>query len=92
MAANKTQYRYYQSKINKVLVEQFEIHESIIGFDHVEFRERIRDELSYLGLELHELASKCYITTSRMNYVINTKSSQFFPEEIKSIKKILGMQ
>ena len=91
MAASKTQYKYYQSKINKVLVEQFEIHESMIGFDHVDFRERIRDELSYLGLELHELASKCYISVSRMNYVINTKNSQFLPNEIKAIKKILGM-
>jgi hypothetical protein len=91
MGATKTQYKYFQSKINRILVDEFEAHESIIGFDHSDFRTRIKDELSYLGLELYELASKCYVSSSRMNYVMNTKNSEFLPSEIKAIKKILGM-
>ena len=71
MKTTKSQHKYFQSKINRDFVERFIIEESIIGFDHVNFRKRILDELSYLGLELNELASKCYISTSRMSYVMN---------------------
>lgn len=91
MKISKPHHKYFQSKFNRELIEQFEIEESIIGFNHSEFRERILDELSYLGLELNELASKCYVSTSRLSYVMNTKNSEFLPEEIKQIKKILGM-
>lgn len=87
---NKSQNRYSQSKINQDFVEHFTIEESIIGFNHGEFRKRILDELSYLGLEYSELASKCYITASRTMYLL-TKNVEFLPEEIKQIKKILGM-
>lgn len=87
---NKTQHKYFHSKINRDFVERFIIEESIIGFDHNNFRERIKGELSYLGLELYELASKCYISSSRMSYIMN-KNTQFLPSEINSIKKILGM-
>ena len=88
---SKPHHKYFQSKFNRELVEQFEIEESIIGFNHLDFRERIKDELSYLGLSYSELASKCYISTSRMAYVMDIKTSEFLPEEIKQIKKILGM-
>lgn len=88
---NKSQHKYFQSKVNRDLVERFIIEESIIGFNHLDFRERIKDELSYLGLSYSELASKCYISATRLSYVMNTKNSEFLPEEIKQIKKILGM-
>jgi hypothetical protein len=90
MKTTKSQHKYFQSKVNRDFVERFIIEESIIGFNHINFRERINDELSYLGLELNELASKCYISTSRMSYVMN-KNTEFLPSEINSIKKILGM-
>ena len=88
---NKSQHKYFQSKVNRDIVERFIIEESIIGFDHNEFRERILDELSYLGLDLQELALKCRVDVSRMSYVMNKRNSEFLPEEIKQIKKILGM-
>ena len=90
MARAKVQCKYLQSKINRDFVEQFEIQESIIGFNHTEFRERIKHELSYLGLEPYELASKCYISSNRMYYLMQ-KGKEFLPNEIASIKKILGM-
>lgn len=88
---NKSQHKYFHSKVNRDIVERFIIEESIIGFDHNEFRERILDELSYLGLDLQELALKCRVDVSRMSYVMNKRNSEFLPEEIKQIKKILGM-
>jgi hypothetical protein len=91
MRMSKPHHKYFQSKFNRELVERFEIEESIIGFDHNDFRKRILDELSYLGMEYSELASKCYVGTSRITYLMNTKNSEFLPSEIKSIKKILGM-
>jgi len=91
MGLAKSQYRYSQSKTNRELIERFEIEESIIGFNHSDFRQRIKNELSYLGLELNELASKCYISVNRLSYVMNTEKSEFLPNEIKQIKKILGM-
>ncbi len=90
MTTNNTQHKYFQSKINKNFVEQFIIEESIIGFDHANFKERIRDELAYIGLNYDELASKCYINPQRMQYVM-LKNVEFLPNEIASIKKILGM-
>ncbi len=90
MGKTKVQHKYLQSKINIDFVEQFEIQESIIGFNHSEFRDRIKHELSYLGLEPYELASKCYISSNRMYYLMQ-KGKEFLPNEIASIKKILGM-
>lgn len=90
MGKTKVQHKYLQSKINRDFVEQFEIQESIIGFNHSEFRDRIKHELSYLGLEPYELASKCYISSNRMYYLMQ-KGKEFLPNEIASIKKILGM-
>lgn len=90
MKKTKVQHKYFQSKINRDFVQQFEIHESIIGFNHSEFKERIKHELSYLGLEYFELGSKCYISNARMHYLMS-KNVEFLPNEISSIKKVLGM-
>lgn len=90
MKKSKSNYVYAQSKFNRHLVEHFEIEESIIGFDHGDFRQRIKDELAYLGLDTFELASKCYISHSRMQYLMY-QNVHFSPGEIASIKKILGM-
>jgi ribosome-binding protein aMBF1 (putative translation factor) len=55
-----------------------------------DFRSRIKDELAYLGMDYSELALKCYISSSRMMYLL-TKKVNFLPNEISSIKKVLGM-
>lgn len=90
MGKTKVQHKYLQSKINRDFVERFEIQESIIGFNHSEFRDRIKHELSYLGLEPYELASKCYISSNRIYYLM-IKGKEFLPNEISAIKKVLGM-
>lgn len=90
MGMTKHQHKYFQSKINREFVERFIIEESIIGFDHASFKERIKGELAYIGLNYDELASKCYISSQRMQYLM-LKNVQFLPNEIASIKKILGM-
>ena len=90
MGMTKHQHKYFQSKINREFVERFIIEESIIGFDHASFKERIKGELAYIGLNYEELASKCYINPKRMQYLM-LKNVEFLPNEIASIKKILGM-
>lgn len=90
MKKTKVQHAYFQSKINRDFVERFEIQESIIGFDHLDFRNRIKHELSYLGLDYTELGLKCYINSNRINSLLQ-KNIEFLPNEIKSIKKVLGM-
>ena len=90
MGTTKPQHKYFQSKINREFVERFIIEESIIGFDHASFKERIKGELAYIGLNYEELASKCYINPQRMQYLM-LKNVEFLPNEIASIKKILGM-
>lgn len=90
MGMTKPQHKYFQSKVNREFVERFIIEESIIGFNHAEFKERIKGELAYIGLNYEELASKCYINPQRMQYLM-LKNVEFLPNEIASIKKILGM-
>ena len=90
MGTTKPQHKYFQSKVNREFVERFIIEESIIGFNHAEFKERIKGELAYIGLNYEELASKCYINPQRMQYLM-LKNVEFLPNEIASIKKILGM-
>ena len=90
MGTTKPQHKYFQSKVNREFVERFIIEESIIGFDHASFKERIKGELAYIGLNYEELASKCYINPQRMQYLM-LKNVEFLPNEIASIKKILGM-
>lgn len=90
MRTTKPQHIYFQSKINKDLIERFEIEESIIGFNHDDFRSRIKEELAYLGMDYSELALKCYINSSRMMSLL-TKNVKFLPNEISPIKKLLGM-
>lgn len=90
MGTTKPQHKYFQSKVNREFVERFIIEESIIGFNHSEFKERIKGELAYIGLNYEELASKCYINPQRMQYLM-LKNVEFLPNEIASIKKILGM-
>lgn len=90
MGTTKPQHKYFQSKVNREFVERFIIEESIIGFDHASFKERIKGELAYIGLNYDELASKCYINPQRMQYLM-LKNVEFQPNEIASIKKILGM-
>jgi len=90
MGMTKPQHKYFQSKINREFVERFIIEESIIGFNHAIFKERIKGELAYIGLNYEELASKCYINPQRMQYLM-LKNVEFLPNEIASIKKILGM-
>ena len=90
MGTTKPQHKYFQSKVNREFVERFIIEESIIGFNHAEFKERIKGELAYIGLNYEELASKCYINPQRMQYLM-LKNVEFLPNEIASIKKVLGI-
>ena len=81
---------YFDSKINREQKESFEIIESLIGFDHVDFRQRVKEEIKYIGMNYDELARNCYVDRERIIYVLTMKAD-FANEEIKRITKLLGM-
>ncbi len=86
----RKKYIYAQSNFNRVLIDIFYIKESIIGFNHNDFRIRILEELSYLGYEKEEFAKAIFIKNHRMLDLLN-KSVEFTFEEVDKIKKKLGM-
>lgn len=81
---------YFESKLNRQTEEKFIIYESIIGFNHQEFRLRIIDELNFLGMQKEELAQSCYIGSERLKSLLLNKMD-FLPSEISEISKRLGM-
>lgn len=87
---NKTQHKYFHSKINRDFVERFIIEESIIGFDHLSFKERIIDELNFLGISKEELAKSIYISKERMQSLLKG-NIKFTPNEISQIRKRLNL-
>jgi len=79
---------YFDSSINKEK-EQFMILESAIGFNHSDFKNRILDELAFLGMEKQELAESCYLPHGRMILLLQGKAN-FEHYEINVISKRLG--
>lgn len=90
MKKTKVQHAYFQSKFNRDLVERFEIQESIIGFDHFSFKERIIDELNFLGISKEELAKSIYISKERMQSLLKG-NIKFTLNEIWQIRKRLNL-
>jgi len=82
------QHVYFNSSINKEK-EVFETIESVIGFDEIEFANRIWGELRFLGMEVHELCTSTYISKHRMTALLSGKV-KFEYAEIKSISKRLN--
>jgi predicted transcriptional regulator len=79
---------YFDSRINK----EKEVHviiESSIGFNSHDFRNRIQDELNFLGMEWVELAESCYLKPSRI-YNLMKGIDEFEYYEINVISKRLG--
>jgi len=79
---------YFDSKINKER-EVFDTLESSIGFDNLQFANRIKDRLTELGLEYYELAQSIYISKERMKSLLSGKI-KFEYSEINTISKRLG--
>ena len=79
-----------ESILNNSNERKFEIIESEIGFAHAEFRNRIKDELVFIGLEIFELAKSTYISNERMSSYLRGKNN-LTTNEISRIKTRLGM-
>ena len=83
----------YESKINfskKRLEEtKYITIQSIIGFNHKDFTQRILEELEFIGLEQTELAKSLYMTQDRMSRLLHNKT-QYTSDEIFRISKRLG--
>jgi len=81
---------YFDSNLNKDKKPIDEIIiESSIGFDNEDFRNRIQDELNFLGMEWSELAESCYLKRERI-YELMKGNSEFEYYEINVISKRLG--
>ena len=83
----------YESKINfskKRLEEpKYITIQSVIGFNHKDFTQRIREELEFIGLEQTEFAKSLYMTQDRMSRLLHNKT-QYTSDEIFRISKRLG--
>jgi len=71
--------------------QKAEIYESMIGFEHNSFRNRIKDELAYSGETREQLSKNCHIKLDRLKYLLEKKNTDFKRDEINKIKKHLGM-
>jgi acetate kinase len=81
---------YFDSNINELKKPQDEIIiESSIGFNHSDFKNRILDQLQFLGLEWFELAESCYLKRERI-YELMKGNAEFEYYEINVISKRLG--
>ena len=83
----------YESKINfskKRLEEtKYITIQSIIGFNHKDFTQRILEELEFIGLEQTELAKSLFMTQNRISNLLNNRT-QYTSDEIFRISKRLG--
>ena len=83
----------YESKMNfsKKRIEEpkYITIQSVIGFNHKDFTQRIREELEFIGLEQTEFAKSIYMTQDRMSRLLHNKT-QYTSDEIFRISKRLG--
>ena len=63
--------------------------QSIIGFNHKDFTQRILEELEFIGLEHTEFAKSLYMTQDRISRLLHNKT-QYTSDEIFRISKRLG--
>ena len=83
----------YESKMNfskKRLEEpKYITIQSVIGFNHKDFTQRIKEELEFLGLERSEFGKSMYIGDDRLKRLLNNNAS-YTSDEIYRISKRLG--
>jgi hypothetical protein len=88
MEPNKINHVYFSSKINEEN-QQYFILESQIGFDDDDFRSRVIEIMSFIGLSDLQLADDCYLDVSRVSQLIGG-TAKFEQYEINVISKRLG--
>jgi hypothetical protein len=88
MELRQINYVYFSSKINEEN-QQYVILESQIGFDDDNFRLRVIEIMSFIGLSDLQLADDCYLDVSRVSQLIGG-TAKFEQYEINVISKRLG--
>lgn len=58
-------------------------------FNHIDFTQRIRDALEFIGMEQEELAKSIYVKPDRIKNLLKNKV-KYKTEEVISISKRLG--
>ena len=87
----KRQHVYFQSKINREIIEQYELKESIINFDQIEFANDVKEQMEDLGVSVLELSKATYLPEDRVRHIIFLRGKKANPEEVKIIKKHLSL-
>jgi len=87
----KHQHIYFQSKMNREIVEQYELKESIINFDQREFAKDMKEQMLDLGVTVAELSKAVYLPEDRIRNIIDGKGKKVNPEEVKIIKHKLHL-
>jgi len=93
MKAHKTKHQhvYFQSKMNREIVEQYELKESIINFDQKEFAKDMKEQMLDLDISVPELAKATYLSPHRVYNILDRKGAKVTSEEVKIIKKHLSL-
>ena len=88
----RAEYSHVDSRMNSDYrqKEMYYVVESIIGFDHADFSERIIDQMKFIGLENPEVAKACKIDIVRFRNLLNNKL-EYYSHEITAIRKILNL-
>jgi len=87
----KRQHVYFHSKINREIVQQYELKESIINFSQGEFAKDVKEQMSDLEITLLDLVKLTYLTKARIMDILKCKGAKVSSEEIKIIKHKLHL-
>lgn len=82
------EYQIFQSKMNKDVIQDFEILESIATFSHKIFLDKIKDGLLFYEMTIESLSISCNISQFRLSCLLNGNAN-FEPNEIQVIKRRL---
>lgn len=82
------EYQIFQSKINKDVIQDFEILESIATFNQKIFLDKIKDGLLFYEMTIESLSISCNISQFRLSCLLNGNAN-FEPNEVQVIKRRL---
>jgi predicted transcriptional regulator len=84
------EYEILESKMNKCVLEQFEVYHSEIGFDHKAFSKDLMHEIGFIGINLEDLAKSTYIPYDRLKRLLRGVA-KYESDEITILAKRLNI-
>lgn len=84
-------YEIFESSINGIVKDKFEVLESIATFHHKLFLEQIKDEMRFYEMNIESLSKSINISSFRLSALINGRAD-FEHYEVEVIKKRLHIK